>query len=87
MIDRGSIPLLCCVRQFLHFTLETLDSIYFNHQNVGMKVKSPRSGRWTKEEEAYANRLIVEFEKGRLPLTDGTMLRMFLSKSNFNIRR
>jgi len=46
------------------------------------KKKGPplRRGKWTSEEEAYANRLIVEFKAGLLPLTDGTTLRTFLSK-------
>ena len=39
-----------------------------------------RRGKWTAEEEAYANRLIQEFKAGLLPLTDGTTLRTFLSK-------
>jgi hypothetical protein len=39
-----------------------------------------RRGKWTAEEEAYANRLIQEFKGGLLPLTDGTTLRTFLSK-------
>jgi hypothetical protein len=39
-----------------------------------------RRGKWTAEEEAYANRLIHEFKLGMLPLTDGTTLRTFLSK-------
>lgn len=39
-----------------------------------------RRGKWTAEEEAYANRLIYEFKLGLLPLTDGTTLRTFLSK-------
>ncbi|GKY90712.1 hypothetical protein MPSEU_000044600 [Mayamaea pseudoterrestris] len=39
-----------------------------------------RRGKWTPEEEAYANRLIHEFKSGLLPLTDGTTLRTFLSK-------
>jgi len=39
-----------------------------------------RRGKWTNEEEAYANRLISEFKAGLLPLTDGTTLRNFLSK-------
>jgi len=39
-----------------------------------------RRGKWTTEEEAYANRLIYEFKLGLLPLTDGTTLRTFLSK-------
>lgn len=46
------------------------------------KKKGPplRRGKWTQEEEAYANRLIQEFKAGLLPLTDGTTLRTFLSK-------
>lgn len=28
-------------------------------------------GKWTQEEENYANRLIQEFKSGLLPLTDG----------------
>lgn len=39
-----------------------------------------RRGKWTSEEEFYANRLIYEFKLGLLPLTDGTTLRTFLSK-------
>lgn len=39
-----------------------------------------RRGKWTAEEEQYANRLIYEFKLGLLPLTDGTTLRTFLSK-------
>lgn len=39
-----------------------------------------RRGKWTTEEESYANRLIYEFKLGLLPLTDGTTLRTFLSK-------
>lgn len=39
-----------------------------------------RRGKWTVEEENYANRLIQEFKSGLLPLTDGTTLRTFLSK-------
>lgn len=39
-----------------------------------------RRGKWTSEEEAYANRLIYEFKLGLLPLNDGTTLRTFLSK-------
>jgi hypothetical protein len=39
-----------------------------------------RRGKWTQEEEDYANRLIKEFKAGLLPLDDGTTLRNFLSK-------
>lgn len=56
-----------------------------NNNNTGGgggKKKGPplRRGKWTPEEEAYANRLIQEFKAGLLPLTDGTTLRTFLSK-------
>ena len=46
------------------------------------KRKGPllRRGKWSLEEEQYANRLIQEFKAGLLPLTDGTTLRTFLSK-------
>eukprot|EP00588_Corethron_pennatum_P013634 CAMPEP_0194267960 /NCGR_PEP_ID=MMETSP0169-20130528/2359_1 /TAXON_ID=218684 /ORGANISM="Corethron pennatum, Strain L29A3" /LENGTH=795 /DNA_ID=CAMNT_0039008995 /DNA_START=169 /DNA_END=2559 /DNA_ORIENTATION=- len=51
-------------------------------QDSSSKKKGPslRRGKWTAEEEAYANRLIKEFKAGLLPLTDGTTLRTFLSK-------
>ena len=39
-----------------------------------------RRGKWTSEEEDYANRLIQEFKDGNLPLQDNTTLRTFLSK-------
>lgn len=47
-----------------------------------VKKKGPllRRGKWTPDEEGYANRLITEFKAGLLPLTDGTTLRTFLSK-------
>lgn len=45
------------------------------------KKRAPlRRGKWTPEEDAYANRLIQEFKAGLLPLTDGTTLRTFLSR-------
>lgn len=47
----------------------------FKNKKAGL-----RRGKWTTEEEAYANRLIYEFKLGLLPLTDGTTLRTFLSK-------
>ena len=49
-------------------------------ENIKNKKASLRRGKWTSEEEAYANRLIHEFKLGLLPLTDGTTLRTFLSK-------
>ena len=44
------------------------------------KSSNLRRGKWTPEEEAYSSRLITEFKAGKLPLTDGTTLRTFLSK-------
>jgi hypothetical protein len=41
--------------------------------------KSLRRGKWTQEEEQYANKLIEEFKNGLLPLKDNTTLRTFLS--------
>jgi hypothetical protein len=64
-------------------------AMMMNHQkspdppsSSGGKKKGPplRRGKWTAEEEGYANRLITEFKAGLLPLTDGTTLRTFLSK-------
>lgn len=52
-------------------------------QTPSSDTKSPaplRRGKWTVEEEQYANRLIQEFKAGLLPLTDGTTLRTFLSR-------
>ena len=50
-------------------------------QGVAAVAAAPlRRGKWTPEEEAYANRLIQEFKAGLLPLTDGTTLLTFLSK-------
>jgi len=49
--------------------------------NPDTKSTAPlRRGKWTIEEEQYANRLIHEFKAGLLPLTDGTTLRTFLSR-------
>jgi len=53
-----------------------------NNTDEILKLKKAglRRGKWTTEEEFYANRLIYEFKLGLLPLTDGTTLRTFLSK-------
>jgi len=41
----------------------------------------PRSGKWSTEEETFANRLIVEFEAGSLvDCEDGCTLRSYLAK-------
>ena len=39
-----------------------------------------RRGKWSYHEEQYANRIIIEFKAGVLPLADGTTLRTFLSR-------
>jgi hypothetical protein len=54
---------------------EALGAPVASHLKAGL-----RRGKWSSEEEAYANRLIVEFKLGLLPLTEGTTLRTFLSK-------
>ena len=51
-----------------------------NDESSKLKKAGLRRGKWTTEEEFYANRLIYEFKLGLLPLTDGTTLRTFLSK-------
>ena len=51
-----------------------------SNNNKQKKVQQLRRGNWTPEEEAYANRVIQEFEAGLLPLTNGTTLRTYLSK-------
>ncbi|EQC33443.1 hypothetical protein SDRG_08957 [Saprolegnia diclina VS20] len=48
---------------------------------TGPPAPHKRSGRWTKEEEEYANHLIREFDHGVLPLPDGILLRVFLAKT------
>jgi hypothetical protein len=52
----------------------------FKAGEIKVKKAGLRRGKWTTEEEAYSNRLIMEFKLGLLPLTDGTTLRTFLSK-------
>ena len=39
-----------------------------------------RRGKWTDEEEAYANALMVEFQSGKIPVQEGMTLRNFLAK-------
>lgn len=38
------------------------------------------SGKWTFEEEQFAEFLMHEFRNGNLPIADGTSLRGFLAK-------
>lgn len=56
------------------------DGVAGPHKEGKNKRMGLRRGKWTLEEENYANRLIHEFKSGLLPLTDGTTLRTFLSK-------
>lgn len=58
--------------------LITANGLYVSDDKA--KKAGLRRGKWTPEEECYANRLIYEFKLGLLPLTDGTTLRTFLSK-------
>jgi hypothetical protein len=38
-----------------------------------------RKGKWTVEEENYANKIITLFNQGMLPVVAGTTLRTYLS--------
>eukprot|EP00604_Paraphysomonas_vestita_P003909 CAMPEP_0174819028 /NCGR_PEP_ID=MMETSP1107-20130205/2013_1 /TAXON_ID=36770 /ORGANISM="Paraphysomonas vestita, Strain GFlagA" /LENGTH=631 /DNA_ID=CAMNT_0016031781 /DNA_START=119 /DNA_END=2014 /DNA_ORIENTATION=- len=58
----------------------THHNLTINEQNKLKQKTDLRRGKWTIEEEAYANRLIEEFKAGMLPIADGTTLRTFLSK-------
>jgi hypothetical protein len=58
--------------------LISVNGLYVSDEKA--KKAGLRRGKWTSEEEAYANRLIYEFKLGLLPLTEGTTLRTFLSK-------
>ena len=39
-----------------------------------------RTGKWTTEEQNYLDRIVDDFEKGLLPISRGTSLRLLLSK-------
>ena len=43
------------------------------------KEASLRKGKWTTEEEDYANKIISLFNRGLLPIVAGTTLRSYLS--------
>ncbi|CAJ1953394.1 unnamed protein product [Cylindrotheca closterium] len=49
-------------------------------QETTFKDKKLRSGKWTPEEEAYADILIELFVKGQVDLENGSTLRSFLAK-------
>lgn len=53
------------------------------HTKKTYNIKPPsslRRGKWTQEEEDFANKIIHDFKHGKLPLAEGTTLRTFLSK-------
>jgi hypothetical protein len=54
----------------------TVDSV---EMQVGMLSGPPRKGKWTLEEENYANKIIKYFNTGMLSLEAGTTLRSYLS--------
>jgi len=39
-----------------------------------------RRGKWSAEEENYANKIILLFNQGKLPIVSGTTLRSYLSE-------
>jgi hypothetical protein len=47
----------------------------------GESMEIQRSGKWTPEEESFANRLIIDFETGTLKdCEDGCTLRSYLAR-------
>eukprot|EP01038_Epipyxis_sp_PR26KG_P007390 gene7390-10070_t len=58
-----------------------LNSDTYQTNNESLSISSPRSGKWTADEEKFANRLIVEFETGTLlDCEDGCTLRSYLAR-------
>lgn len=58
-----------------------IDPSHPSYHNTAAATAAPlRRGKWTPEESAYANRLILEFKSGTLPLPPNITLREFLSK-------
>ena len=52
-----------------------------NSEELNESCKSVRSGKWSSEEEGYADRLVLEFEKGWLTdCENGCTLRSYLAK-------
>jgi len=71
---------VAAVEAALEDGLITQNGVYNSEELARSRKAGLRRGKWTTEEENYANRLIYEFKLGLLPLTDGTTLRTFLSK-------
>jgi len=46
---------------------------------TGCREGALRKGKWTVEEEDYANKIISLFNRGLLPIAAGTTLRSYLS--------
>jgi hypothetical protein len=60
----------------------SLSQIYtLGNSDVVVEETGPKSGKWSQEEEAYANRLIAQFENGTLPdCAEGSTLRSYLAR-------
>jgi len=68
---------------------ETISSLRTSNRNTEKSTFKPdsnylsslpiRKGKWTIEEENYANKIILLFNKGLLPIPSGTTLRSYLS--------
>lgn len=61
---------------YAHTARQTVDSV---EMHVGMLSGPPRKGKWTFEEENYANKIIKYFNRGMLSIEAGTTLRSYLS--------
>ena len=48
--------------------------------NLGNGHMPLRKGKWTAEEEAYASKIILLFNRGMLRIPSGTTLRSYLSE-------
>lgn len=59
-----------------------IDSLQFSQYHESSPMHSSailRKGKWTNQEETYANKIISLFNKGLLPIGAGTTLRSYLS--------
>ena len=84
-----SVPLLKMADDnYFHADLDEVDSspALYSHpavdsvgMHVGMLSGPPRKGKWTVEEENYANKIIKYFNSGMLSIEAGTTLRSYLS--------
>ena len=58
---------------------EDEDSVHFVNPSKIPPTISLRKGKWTTEEENYANKIIYMFNRGSLLIPAGTTLRTYLS--------